>query len=150
MRPLRTISLLSLILVFAVGCDSSKNDDITLDDLIGTWSATSMVYTRNSDGQSVDIIGTLAGEYRITVLSGGRARTWVDVGTYQDEWDSAISLDGNKLTVDPVETGRDTNTATITLSGNVLTVTDTNVEFDFTLSGGTPDPAKVVITMQRQ
>ncbi len=79
------------------------------------------------------------------MLSGGGTRTWVDFGTFSDEWDAAVSLSGNTLTSDPVEEGRPTRVWTFTLVDGLLTMTDTDADWDFTLTGATPVSAIEVI-----
>ena len=115
---------------------------LALSDLVGSWSATSEVYTNNANAsQKIDLIA-LGGEHRVTMLSGGGTRTWIDVGTFHDEWDSQATLDasGTTLTLTPVEASRPVLTFTVTLEGTVATLHSTNVSFDFTLT----DPSAAV------
>lgn len=125
-------------------------DGVTVDDLVGSWSASSHTFTNKADAtQSIDII-TIGGETRSTVLAGGRARTWVELGDFSDEWDAQLSISGNTITSTPVEASRDGRVSTFVLSGNVLTTTNGNSTFDFTLSGEPEVPATEVIVWQRQ
>jgi len=149
-------SLSSLLVVGAVvlaaGCSSDGPTDVaplTISDLVGSWSATSEVFTNNADpSQKIDLIA-LGGENRFTMLPGGATRTWIDAGTFHDEWDSQATLDasGTTLTLTPAEASRGVVTFTATLDGTVLTLHGTNVTFDFTLtdpSGGTPATVDIV------
>ena len=149
----RFIAALSLALV-AAGCSDSDNaagpEEITIADLVGSWTASSQLYTNNADtNERFDLVAA-GGETRVTVLSHGGARTWVTLGTFSDEWDAQLSISGNTLTSNPVEASRPVRTWTFSLVGDVLTLTDANSGFDFTLAGGDGIPATEVVTLARQ
>jgi hypothetical protein len=149
----RFIAALSLALV-AAACSDSDNaagpEEITIADLVGSWTAASQVYTNNADADdSFDLVAA-GGETRVTVLSHGGARTWVTLGTFSDEWDAQLSISGNTLTSNPVEASRPVRTWTFSLVGDLLTLTDDNSSFDFTLAGGDGVPATEVVTLARQ
>ena len=152
MRPRLPVLLVVMGLVLAAGCSSDGPTNVqtlTIDDLVGSWSATSEVFTNNADpSQKFDLIA-LGGENRFTMLPGGATRTWIDAGTFHDEWDSQANLDagGNTLTLTPAEASRGVVTFTATLDGSVLTLHSTNVSFDFTLtdpSAGVPATVDIV------
>jgi len=84
------------------------------------------------------------------VLTGGGARTWVEFGTFSDEWDAQLSMSGNTLTSSPVEASRGVSQATFTLVGNTLTLTYANSSFDFTLLDGPEVAATEVVVFVRQ
>jgi hypothetical protein len=86
----------------------------------------------------------------MTVLSYGGARTWVDFGTFSDEWDAQLTVSGHTLTSTPAEASRPVRHYTFVHEGDSITLTDTDGEFDFTLSGADPVPANVVVVLQRQ
>ena len=90
------------------------------------------------------------GENRVTVLTGGGARTWIEFGTFSDEWDAQLSISGTILTSNPVEASRIVRTWKFTLNGEILELTDANATFDFTLSGaaGVSVTEKVVFVRQ--
>jgi hypothetical protein len=148
-----SLSRAVLVAVLLSGCgDSSpaEPDGITIADLVGSWSASSVLFTNQANpSQQFDIIA-LGGELRVTVLQSGGARTWLDVGDVSDEWDAALTLSGTQLTSTPVESTRPTRHYAIELSGNVLTMTSTDASFDFTLSGATGTPATEVTVLVRQ
>ena len=152
MRPSLPSFLVVAAVVLAAGCSSDGPTDVqtlTIADLVGSWSASSEVFTNNADpSQKFDLIA-LGGENRFTMLPGGGTRTWIGLGTFQDEWDSQATLDagGTTLTLTPVEASRAVRTFTVTLDGTVLTLHSTDVTFDFTLtdpSGGTPATVDIV------
>jgi hypothetical protein len=149
----RLFAVLMVMFTAAACSDSEKAtgpDEITIDDLVGSWTASSQVYTNNaSPAEKFDIIAA-GGETRITVLPGGGARTWVTFGTFSDEWDAQLTLSGGTLISQPAEASRGVRNWAFTLDGGVLTLTDTNSAFDFTLSGADEVPATVVVVMIRQ
>jgi len=149
-----------LVLLFAVlftySCsdnddDSPEDTGITINDLVGSWNATSMKFTNNSNAaEQFDFIAA-GGELRFTMLTGGGVRTWVDIADFSDEWDSQATLtDNSTLVLTPVEASRETITFKFTLSGNTLTLTNSEDSFDFTLSGENEVSATSVTVLQKQ
>jgi hypothetical protein len=152
----QTLSLVVLAWLTAAGCGGDSGGDsptgpeaMTIADLVGSWKATSVIMTNQANpSQKFDIVAA-GGELRMTVLVGGGARTWLDLGDFSDEWDAQLTLSGNQLTSTPVEASRPTQRHTITLVGSELTATNSAAVFDFTLSGGTPVPATQVVVFRR-
>lgn len=143
----RSVLVVLLLALGACGSDSPTASGLTLDDLVGSWIATSAVFTNNANASETFDIVAAGGEVRFTMLAGGNTRIWTDDGTTPDEFDAAVTLSGSTLTIDPVEVGRETATFAITLVNSVLTMTDANADFDFTLTGATPVSATFVLTM---
>lgn len=140
MKTLKKILICSMV-IFAFSC--SDDDDETmqpdtslkLSELVGSWKATSSVHTNNSDSsESYDIIAN-GGEVRFTMLNGGKTRTWVDFGEYQDEWDAQATLIGTTLTMTPAESNRAITVFKIEKEGSRITLTNKNDRFDFSLTG---------------
>lgn len=73
----------------------------------------------------------------------------MEFGSFSDEWDSAVTLNGGTLTSDPVEAGRPTRVWTFTMAGGALTITDASAEFDFTLAGAAPVSTTEVVVLTR-
>jgi hypothetical protein len=145
-RDAASVLLLTTVLVGCGDDDPVQPDDgITIDDLVGSWIATSNSYVNNADAAETFEMIAAGGEVRFTLLSNGGARTWVEFGTFLDEWDSAISVDGATLVSDPVEAGRPTRTWAFTLVGSTLTMTSTDSEWDFSLSDAPPVSATQVL-----
>lgn len=151
--------MLLVLTVVLANCDSNSNSDsnsdsetntITIADFVGSWTASSVVFTNNvNSSESIDLIA-IGGETRMTVLVGGGVRTWVDVGDFSDEWDATLSVSGNTVTSTPVESSRPVVQFTFTMNGNTLTLTDTSSEFDFTLTGAAEVAATQVIVFERK
>ena len=143
-----------LAAVLSAGCGDSSPaeapDGITMADLVGSWKASSALFTNQANASERFDIVAVGGELRATILDGGRARTWIDVGPLSDEWDAQLTLNGNELTATPAEASRPTRHYTVELSGNQLTLTSNDASFDFTLSGAPGVPATEVDVFVRQ
>jgi hypothetical protein len=123
---------------------------VTVEDFVGSWTASSHVYTNNADAsETFDLIAN-GGETRTTILTGGRGRTWVEFGTFSDEWDAQLSISGNTVTSVPAEASRETRVWTFTLVGTVITLTDESSSFDFTLMEGPGVSATEVVVFVKQ
>ncbi len=132
-----------------VGSPSSPTPALTLNDLVGSWIATSVVNTNQATPSQTIAIIAAGGEVRFTMLSGGGTRNWVEFGTFSDEWDAVVTLNGSTATSVPVETSRPTAVASATLVNGVLTLTNRSALFDFTLTGATPVAATQVSVFVR-
>ncbi|MGD8361141.1 MAG: hypothetical protein PVJ04_06890 [Gemmatimonadota bacterium] len=150
---MRRIITAVTVVFFAAACSGSDKETgpeaVTLADLVGSWTAASLAYTDNANpAQQFDLIAA-GGENRVTVLPGGGARTWLDIGTFSDEWEAQLSISGDMLTSTPVEASRAVQRWTFSLDGDLLELTDTASEFDFTLADGEGIPATVVVVLVR-
>ena len=150
----RLLSLLALAAVFTSACgDSSSSTEpegLTIADLVGSWGASSALFTNQANpSQTFDIIAA-GGSLNITVLGNGGVRNWLELGDVSDEWDALLTLNGNQLTSTPAEASRPTRHWTIEMSGDRFTLTSTDVSFDFTLSGATEVPASEVVVFVRR
>jgi hypothetical protein len=148
----RSLVLVVLVLVTSAACggdDGTAPDVTTVADLVGSWTATSQVFSNNANSaETFDWIGN-GGETRVTVLTGGRSRTWTSIGTFSDEWDAQLSISGAVLTSTPAESTRPVERFTFSLNGDVLTLTNASTAFDFTLTGAATVPATVSLVLQR-
>ena len=132
------------------GTDPPPDDSVTVDDLVGSWSATAHTFTNQADtDQTIDLIAN-GGETRNTILDGGGVRFWLEFGTFSDEFDALLTISGESITITPVEASRRVRMGTFTLVGSVFTTTNTDGLFDFTLSGGPEVPATEVIVWERR
>jgi hypothetical protein len=133
------------LVVGAAAC-SDSNAPAT-DEFVGTWNATSMVFTRVADTtQKMDVIA-LGATFRITFAADS---TWQSIqtapltqpDTSTGTW--AASIDVLTLT----QTGQSGNIMfNFVLSGNTVTLTGGNVDWDF---GTGDEPAKLSITATKQ
>lgn len=139
MRIARVLAAGAMALAVAACSDSTG---ITVEDLVGTWEATEIVFTSTADpSESVDAID-LEASLTVTINSAGTVTTVFDNGQGGTDTDSGtLSVDGSTLTI-----GSDTFEAE--RSGDVLTLTGA-VDFDFD-EDGSDDPATVVVRLERQ
>lgn len=125
--------IIGVLLLFATACnkDEETADEVTIADFEGSWTATSAIFTNNSNSEQVIDIIALGGEIRFTAFDDGRTRNWVVFGDFSDEWDALVTLSGDILTSTPAEDNRPVNTYTYTLDGNTLTLSNEDDVFDF-------------------
>ena len=143
------VAVLVAGLSYACGGDDnpvSANDEVTtIEDLAGTWNATSIVYS-NKANPSQTIDGMSRGEgrvlkfnsdgsYEMTITFAGFPLTLSGIARIEDKKlilalgdDPALSFDQEYA---------------FTLEGNRLTMTDVNVEVDFN-GDGNDEPATEV------
>ena len=139
-----TISTLALVLMAGCGDDSTG---LEADDLAGTWTATSMVFTQTAAPMaSVDIVAqdmavltlvlTAASTYTLTFVFPPDATENInEMGTY--------TTTSTSITITP--TGGTAETSALSRDGDTMTVTQDD-DFDFG-SGG--EPATLVTTLTR-
>ena len=156
MRSVRSFIVLVTSAVLATGCGGSDSPTeppaITINDFVGSWAATSQVFTNNSNSSETFDLIAAGGGSDFTMLTGGGTRNWFDLGDFHDEWDALVTLDGATgiLTSTPVEASRPTTHFTFKLEGNTLTLTGTDSSFDFTLTGAASVPATVVAVFTKK
>ena len=134
-----TISLFAAC-VALVGCEDALG--IGLQDLQGTWEATTYRYAENAaPSNTVDIIQRDGASFTLTVDAEGTASTLFDDGLGGSSSDSG-TLDGTQTTLTLAG-----STFRALRNGDVLTLTDVSAEFDF---GSGSTPATLVVVMSRQ
>lgn len=142
---------LGLILVSILSCDKEEEEPtVTIADIAGSWKATSSVFTNKANANDeIDLI-SIGAELRFTMLDDGGVRTWFNLDTISDEWDSqAVLKNGSTLTLTPVEMERGVSTYELVLDENTLELTNENTSFDFTFSGAEEVPARSVAIFER-
>ncbi|HEX9632829.1 MAG TPA: hypothetical protein VGA02_10225 [Gemmatimonadales bacterium] len=139
MRVARVLAAGAMVVAVAACGDSTG---ITVEDLVGTWEATEIVFTNSANtSESVDVID-LGASLTVTINSAGTVSTVFDDGQGGTDSDSGtLSVDGSTLTV-----GGETFEAE--RSGDVLILTGDG-EWDFD-EDGTDDPATLTIRLVRQ
>ncbi len=146
-----------LAITLTVGCgDSSEPEVVTIADLVGSWTATSMLFTSQANPSlMLDLINPFVGGHlSITIAADGSFQ-----GTFRESSQAAeesvsgtIAIQGNTITITFVQGLDEDVSGTFTLVGDVLTVSGTFQEFDFTPTDGVddPEPADLVLVLQRQ
>lgn len=119
-------------------------------DFLGTWSATSHVFTNNAD--TAETYGRIAngGETRMVVLAGGNTRTFVTQEGDESAYDGTLEVVGDVLRLTTNESPPRFWNWSFELNGSTLTLEDTEQEFDFTLSGAAPVSATENIVLELQ
>jgi len=146
------ILLLVFVASFTFNCSSDDSDDtttpeVTIADFVGSWKASSAVFTNNSNSsESIEFISA-GGEIRYTMLNGGNTRTWIEFQNNPvDEWDALITLGpNNTYTSTPAETSRPVEHGTYAIGNNTITLTNSNSSFDFTNSGTSVPSTSVIV-----
>ena len=150
MKLLRTLIAPLLAVTFVVGCGDSNGPDSTseeiVDALVGTWNATSIVFTNKANSsETFDLIGN-GGSLSITFTSNGQFSGSSTSPEGTESLSGTFVVQGtNLITTDTGES--ESETIAFTLSGNTLTLT-LDDEFDFD-DDGFDEPATLTITLQR-
>ena len=130
---------------FVSGADSTPEE--VVDALVGTWNATSFVFTNKAnssetfdllaDGGSFSITFTATGGFSGSSTFEGATDTFS--GTYIVQGTNLMLTDGQS---------NDVESFAFTVSGNTLTLVFEDVEFDFD-NDGVDEPATVTLVFQR-
>jgi hypothetical protein len=136
-------SALALLLMTACG-DATG---VEPDDLAGTWTATSMVFTSTADPTlSADIVDDGAVMTLVLGTDGSYTFTLTIPGEETDNETGTYTASGTTLTFSETGTGSP-EAFTISRDGDTMTLTDSDDEFDFT--PGVEEDATLVITLTR-
>lgn len=130
--------LLTIMFVYMTGCEKSN---LTHDDLVGSWAATSSVFTSKADENEVIDVIEQGGDFSFTYLEDDKVRTWFTWDTISDEADFMAELSDDIITLTPAETERGISILQASYDGITLVLTNDNDSFDFTLSGAEETPA---------
>jgi hypothetical protein len=130
-----------------LGAAACSDTSAPMEDLVGTWNATAMVFTRVADTtEKVDVIA-LGATFRMTLAADS---TWTAIQTVPlavpdtatGTWTASLDV----LTLE--ETGQSGNMQfQYVMSGNTVTLTGGSVDFDF---GFGDEPATLSITATKQ
>ncbi len=135
MRLLRAISVLAVVGTLAVGCSesTSSEEDITIGDLVGTWTAQSVVYTAvGNPAQQYDLVAGGGSLTMVITADGTFTGTTIlpDVMTW--EYTGTLTVLNKTLTQDFDEEGIPTLTWTITaFADNSMTIGGAQGPWDF-------------------
>ena len=145
---------LGLIVASTISCSENAVEPektTTIDNFVGSWNATSLVLTNNSNSNEVIDLIVIGGELSFTMLKNHGVRTWFTVGSFSDEWDSqAVLTNSGTLILTPVEAARGVDTFDFVLENNTLELTNHNASFDFTLTDVPEVPATSVTIFVRK
>ena len=153
MKTLRRLSAVAMLAAFAAGCsDSTAPEDITLAHLVGTWNATSAVFSEVGGTGSADVIA-LGATLSITVGPSGSYTINVSLPGEGAELETGtLTVANGVITATPTEQGEDPETIQIrSLEGDNMTLLFADEEWDFTDDSiDNETPATLTITLVRQ
>ncbi len=151
-RPLTILGLIVLVGLSLAGCggdQAPEADALTLEDLIGAWTAVSAVYT-SVGGRELDFLAN-GGSVEITVPPGGLATTRITFGDWTDEWDALwVVADDGVLRSFPADWDRPVRTRIFWVVDGELTLIDSDGNFDFTLTGAPGQEAREELVLVRR
>lgn len=151
LKSLKTLFLgFTIFLIISCSDKDEAGPENTINEFTGSWKATSAIFTNNSNSSEEFELIANGGEIRITVLDGGKARTWITIGNFSDEWDAQLTLAGNTIISSPVEEFRGVQSSEFILNGSILTLTNIDDSFDFTFTGTEEVSATSVIVFKKQ
>jgi len=140
-------SLVATVLVLGLGAcgDSVTGVDTSVDDLIGTWSITSLTFEPAGGGDTVEgLTGSGTVEFRddltYTLTFVEATETEVENGTF--------TVNGSTLTLNVPGEGPDVFTVTA-ISSTAATLYSEDDEFDFN-DDGAETAATLTVTLQKQ
>ncbi len=142
-------SALALILMAActdaIGVAPDVGTGVAADDLAGTWTATSMVFTSLEYPELSANVGAEGAEMTLTLGADGTfSWTFVFPGEPTESETGTYTVSGNTMTI--IESTGYSETIGITRNGNTMTLTLADV-FDF--SPGIEEAARLVIGLTR-
>ena len=139
MKHVRILWIVAVMLAMAgAGCnDSTSPEDITIQDLVGTWVASSFVYTGVDDpAQQVDLIES-GGSFTMTISDAGAftgTTVYEPMGTLT--YTGTLSISNRTLTQDFDDADVPTLTWTISeFANDSMTIEGAQGPFDFTDNG---------------
>ena len=141
---LRHLTTSALALILIAGCDDAATG-LDADDIAGTWTATSIVFTQTADPMTV--VDAVDEGASLTLLLGtDESFTFTFTSPEENEVDTGTySVSGSTITL----TGStETETFAITRDGDTMTLTDDNDMFEFAEQVG-DEAAGLVVTLTR-
>ncbi len=142
--PILAISALAL----GCGDDNGGTTGVTINDLAGTWNATSMVLS--VPGVSLDLVQTFGADVTLNITTGERYTLTVEVpGTPTMTVTGNFTISGSNFTLTDDDEPTEPISGTFSLSGNTLTVNASEVELVDFDQDGVEDPADMAAVFQR-
>jgi len=149
MRLVGSISAVALAATLAIGCsDTVAPNEVTLDDLAGTWNATTLKFTNVANTAQVFDLVANGGSFTLTLSADGTFSGTQSFAGQNLPLSGTVTVSNGVLTL--VETG-ETSTFNITAyGGDTITIaSSSNVAWDFEFDGQ-DEEASVTATLQRQ
>ena len=149
MRLVGSISAVALAATLAVGCsDTVAPNEVTLDDLAGNWSATSLEFTNVANTSQVFDLVANGGTFTLTLQSAGTFSGAQSLAGQTETLTGTVSVSNGTLTL--TETGETLSFTITAYDGDTITIASTtNVSWDFGFDGQ-DEEASITATLQRQ
>ncbi|MGD2134544.1 MAG: hypothetical protein PVF27_00215 [Gemmatimonadales bacterium] len=151
MRIARSLTALALAATLTVACDSTTSpEDLTVEDVVGSWTATSIEYTLLADTtQKFDVIANGVASLSLSVqASGSFTFTFVLLGD-SDSGTGTLTISNGVATITGAGDLDDSYTITA-YDGTTLTMEAPSVDFDFPPPDGVEETASVEVVLQLQ
>ncbi len=158
MTMLRSLGIATLSTVLLTACgDSTGTDQVTLEDLVGTWNVILLQWTRTDGAQEIVDFIQIGGSITVTIgPSGAVTGSGTSFLTGDFTLSGTVMVQGESiiLTLDAEASNPNAPTLTLpdmfsyTLTDDTLTLTNSSVTFDFGFDG-TREPASVRFILQR-
>jgi hypothetical protein len=147
MKALRTLTAVMLATA-VIGCsDSTSVEDVA--DLVGTWDATSFLWTSDADASvTFELVGA-GGNFQLVIAADGSFTGSFGMGSEVEVFSGTIAISGSNIIITDSVDADDTSTMGFSLDGNTLTMTSDDDEYDFD-DDGQEDPASSLMVLQRQ
>ncbi len=150
MRTITGFSVASLVIALGVGCGESAAPDVTVADLVGTWSATQFSVTDESGTIAPLELINLGGSLVITVVANGNFTGTFKATALSAETSVAgsITIQQGTLTLAFTDGLDEPISGSFVLGNDRLTITGMGLTVDF--EGQTIPAATVILVLQRR
>ncbi len=158
MTMLRSLGIATLSAVLLTACgDSTGTDQVTLEDLVGTWNVIQLQWTRTDGAQETFDFMQVGGSITVTIGPNGAVTgSGTSLLTGDFTLSGTVMVQGESIILTLGAEASNPNAPTLTLpdmfsytlTGNTLTLTSSSATFDFGLDG-IEEPASVRFILQR-
>ena len=129
MRIMRTILAGALAVTLAAACsDSTAPADVTDEDLVGTWVATSVTFTPTGTSTPIDLLALGGGVTLVIGDDNTYSVTFTEPGGEPDVENGTYTVSAGVITITPTGSEESEALTIVSLDGNTLTLSSTAVE----------------------
>ncbi len=153
MRLKQMLFALPVAAILAAGCSSDTigPNEITVNDLVGTWKITKIEYDADAPASNkVDLVSANNVNATITVLASGAYTETLTVPGLPSQTVTG-NFTAQNGTIVNTQTGANPHSVSITRNGDTITFIDENATFDFDNNAATAETgADLTMTWQKQ
>jgi len=143
---LRHLTTSALALILIAGCDDDEGTGLDPDDIAGTWTATSMLFTEvAAPNDEVDLVVDEGAVLTLGLAADGTYTFTFVLAPENEDEAGTYTTTSTTITITPM--GEAAETFGLVRDEDVMTLTDTDT-FDFN-DDGTETAATLVITLTR-